>query len=50
MLIQGDSGGPLTAQNNGVWELYGTTSFTEKLCLAGLPVGYGDVHGMSKAT
>ena len=45
-MIQGDSGGPLMAMNSGVWELYGATSFTDKLCFKGQPAGFGDVYGM----
>ena len=45
-MIQGDSGGPLMAMNSGVWELYGATSFTDKLCFKGQPAGFGDVFGM----
>ena len=34
--------------NNGVWELYGTVSFGNKLCLVNVsPAGFGDVHGRS---
>ena len=46
LIVQGDSGGPLMALNSGVWELYGTTSFTDILCWAGQPAGFGDVYGM----
>ena len=46
-LIQGDSGGPLVAVNNGVWELYGATSFSALLCWAGAPAGFADVRGSS---
>ncbi len=39
----GDSGGPLMAFKNGVWYLYGLTSFGDKSCDPTMPSYYTKV-------